>query len=102
MKEKTREHLFKKGLSALVGGLWGTIDAVSTGLPILTTGLPVLEVAKFLDYQSHPEICIGEDVGTLEGLKGYAKSLPFYLAGALMPFAIKYHEEIYQAIEKIS
>ncbi|MDD3175602.1 MAG: hypothetical protein PHU51_03930 [Candidatus Nanoarchaeia archaeon] len=81
-----------KLVSVGVGMFWGTMDCISSGLPVLTIGLPLYElpnvIVGIIDNNICPEMNKPEKITNL--LKGYIS----YSIGASIPFAIKYHQEI--------
>ncbi len=103
MKEETVEGLVMKGLAGLVGASIGTLDTLTTGWPIVTIGLPIWEICKFLSCQESYKRIVGieSEIGTLEGLMRYAQGLIPYTIGAAIPFSIKYHNEIYTFIKNL-
>ena len=95
MNEKLEPVLRKHGskiLSGFCGSLWGTIDVVTSGYPIVTTLMPVRELFGFAEAQSyfreHSSVTFSEGIGN------YSKGLVSYLTGASIPFIFKHSENI--------
>ncbi len=101
MKQKNKEKLITSGLSAVIGGIYGTIDCIAFDLPILTAGLPIWETFKFLNAQSSiQDLNFPDNIKTTEYLSYLGKSLIPYTIGAGIPFAIKYNQEISEFLQK--
>jgi hypothetical protein len=102
MENETKLRIAKSGLIALVGAVVGTVDTVASGLPIFTAGIPIWETLKFLNYQDKCEsYAFHRTIGTKEGLINYAKGLAPYIIGASVPFAVRYHKELYNLIRSL-
>lgn len=102
MGEERKIQLIRIGLGTLVGAVTGTIDCVTTGLPILTVGAPIWGTMRFLDYQWNCEkYGMGRWVKTSKGLVDCARGCIPHIVGASIPFAIRYHNELYNLVKNL-
>jgi hypothetical protein len=93
--EKVGEERAKSVLRAGIGALWSTIDCVSSGLPILTLGMPILD---------HIRIAEAYDYGFGDSRfppREYYRGLITYALSASIPFIVKYHKEIAELTDKL-
>lgn len=94
LEKKIGEKRAKSILRAGMGVLWGTIDSISSGLPIITAGLPILEYARFIDIYSRNDPLSNYAKENIAPVSEHIKSLITYILGASVPFVIRYHKEI--------
>lgn len=104
MKEKTKQRL--KNIARIVsGGLIGTLDVLTTGLPLATLGIPVYDAMKMEDSIERIERLGPRGRSMVDrgaSFKEWGKSLPLYFASAAIPFGIKYSSEIYELVSNLN
>ncbi|MBD3303601.1 hypothetical protein GF343_00495 [Candidatus Woesearchaeota archaeon] len=93
--EKIGEKRLKSILCAGMGAAVGSIDCISSGLPILTTGLPILDHIRSAEAY---EYGFGD---SRFPPREYYTGLITYALSASIPFIVKYHTEIAELTDKI-
>ncbi len=94
VNEKIKENLetlIIPPIGIAVGGIVGTIDVLTTGLPLLSGYCELIALSASDFHHKAFEVSVGDIV----------KSHLGYLAGVAIPFGIKYHNEIYNFIEGV-
>ncbi|MBU3940831.1 MAG: hypothetical protein KKH88_02825 [Nanoarchaeota archaeon] len=91
--ENNLERLLIPAIGIGIGTFCGTLDIVTTGLPIISSTIAIYHSCKWL-------AAIPVDP-FLEGGE-YFKGLSLYSLGAAIPFAIKYHNEIADFISNLA
>lgn len=99
--DKIGEKRSKSILRAGIGALWGTIDCVASGLPLITIGLPIWEHIQRNDIYTRDDRLSEYAKQNAAPLSEHIKSLVTYGLGASIPFIIRYHKEITDLSEKI-
>jgi len=91
-REDTQEKLEKlamRGCCSLLGAFWGTLDVLTSGLPLISGGLPLYELLNVHQAEEYSGL-LGPEVTAMDKVKNYAT----YAAGAAIPFAIYYWKEL--------
>lgn len=107
--EEKQEDIGKRilrGLNAVVGVGAGTIDAVTTGVPYLSVGLPVYDALVRISAIPQAK-SLGIDPWMFvddkkEFVKEVGKNRLAYALGATIPFAVKYHNEIINFVYQVA
>ena len=97
MNEKLEKLLDNHGtkLASISSGLfWGTIDCISSGLPILTIGVPLYDKLKFFYHKKMFPKYPSDNFFEKQTIQDKIKGCISYSIGTSIPFAIKYHQEI--------
>jgi hypothetical protein len=93
--EKRLEKLILPGAGLVWRGVIGTIDVLTTGLPLLSGYLEastLLKLDGIGDSKYNPFAISGKEI---------IVSQLSYLSGVAIPFAIKYQNEIYNFVEGV-
>jgi len=93
MKNKL-DNLTWSGINFLLGVGKGTLDVLTTGLPILSGGLEFWRLGSYLDSKTKDtffDVSFGK----------YLSYSRFSLIGSAIPFGIKYHDEICNFVEGV-
>lgn len=100
MKEETLEKIITV-IRTLPGLALGTIDCITTGVPIMSAGVPIYELAALMHSTSTLEGRRLVQGTPLENAKEYVKGSGPYLVGASIPFLVKYHKEIGELVNNL-
>ncbi len=85
------ENIILPGIGVLLGGIVGTIDVLTTGLPFLSGYLELTSLTTF-DF-THKAFDVRWKTAIIGNLS--------YLVGVVIPFGIKYSEGIYGFVEEV-
>ena len=94
MPEDERERVIRGilyGLNSAAGAFWGSLDVLTTGLPLLTAGVPLYEA--FRAAEGREQLGVKEENITFLR-HNRVKAKLYYLGGAVLPFAIAYRNEL--------
>ncbi|MBU1020396.1 MAG: hypothetical protein KJ847_04210 [Firmicutes bacterium] len=89
-----------KILSTISGGIYATIDCLTTGDPLLTIAAPIWGTMKVIMSNHYAKQIHYEDIVDYS-LTDHIQNLGSYALGAAIPFGIKYHNEIIEFAKKI-
>lgn len=92
MNKESLDNLTLPGINFLLGIGKGTLDVLTTGLPILSGGSEIYRLGTALGQRDNLF-----DLSFKDCLIYSSSSL----LGAAIPFAIKYHNEIYNFVEGV-
>lgn len=110
IEDKSEEEINKidrnvlYGINATVGVLLGTIDTISSGLPILSVGVPLWDFVRYVEAKEYMKRQGWNDSLEFDapttGTK--VKARLSYMLGVGVPFAIQYRNEILDFASQIT